>query len=489
MRHRTSIHEHVALILFATSFGLFVTLSYPFIWLLTRLYPRRFRGWVWRRVAQSIIRAAFCANGISVQARHLGNIPPNTPVLFTSNHPSDWDGFVIFSLIDPNTVFFTAPFGQFAWILRCWLRQMEAIDVRRDAVDDARYPESNNKAIAIRNAAESLLNGKSLILFPEGHIEILHSLHYFHSGAARMALLAHAPIVPVAIVNADRIFPSKGCLVRGAITIAFGEAIDPPRLELGEMLTKEHPEAKRLHKKMHDSIVSMLPVRYLSDDYYKLKSKRTGVFIDIDNTLYQGLSQVDFVLYLLKLHKIKWGQALGIFKWLFLEKTHLVPHRAMMQGALTVLKGWDAGELSHHAHSFFNKQALPQLHYGLFPVLEDHIAQGHTIVFVSEVIHPLAKEFGKFFKASATLDTKLEEEEGHYTGEVGTLSYGQKKADLIKRYATRAHIDLSKSFAYADSESDIPFLKLVGHPTVVNPRGYLNDWAQQEGVSVYEDSD
>lgn len=479
----------MSLLLFAASLGLSVTFSYPFLWLLTRIYPRRFRGWVWRRVAQSIIRGVLRANGIAVQARHLGNVPHDTPVLFTSNHPSDWDGFIIFSLVDTNTVFFTAPFGQFTWILRLWLRQMEAIDVRRDAVDDARYPDANDKAVAVRRAAESLLNGKSLILFPEGHIEILHSLHYFHSGAARMSLLAHAPIVPVAIVNADRIFPDKWSLARGAVTVAFGEPIDPPRLELGEELTKDHPEALRLHKKMHDSILSMLPVRYLSDDYYKLKSKSTGVFIDIDHTLYRGLSQVDFVLYLLKLHKIKWGQALGIFKWLFLEKTHLVPHTTMMEGAMMVLKGWDAGELSHYAHSFFRDEALSQVHYGLFPVLEDHVARGHTIVFVSEVIHPLAQEFGKFFKASATLDTKLTEEDGHYTGEVDTLSYGQKKADLIKRYAAKAHIDLTKSFAYADSESDIPFLKLVGHPTVVNPHGYLKDWAIHEGVSIYDDSD
>jgi len=483
------MRDRLSFTLFITSLGLAITGSYPFIWLLTRIYPRRFRGWIWRRTAQSIIRGVLRANGITVQGRHLGNVPPGIAVLFTSNHPSDWDGFVIFSLVDTNTAFFTAPFGQFTWILRCWLKQMEAIDVRRDAVDDARYPTANDKVIAVREAAESLLNGKSLILFPEGHIEILHSLHYFHSGAARISLLAHTPILPVAIVNADRIFPEKGVLMRGVITVAFGKPIDPPRLGLGEKLTKEHPEALRLHKKMHEAIVSMLPVRYLTDDYYQSKSKRIGVFIDIDNTLYHGLSQVDFILYLLKLHKIKWGQAIGIFKWLFLEKVHLVPHTTMMQGALMVLKGWDAGELSHYAHDFFRTEALPQVHYGLFPVLEDHVACGHTIIFVSEVIHPLANEFGKFFKASATLDTKMEETEGRYTGEVSTLSYGQKKADLIKRYATKAHIDLSKSFAYADSESDIPFLKLVGHPTVVNPHGYLKDWAQHEGVSIYDDSD
>jgi phosphoserine phosphatase len=43
------------------------------------------------------------------------------------------------------------------------------------------------------------------------------------------------------------------------------------------------------------------------------------------------------------------------------------------------------------------------------------------------------------------------------------------KASWIRTFAEREGINLSESFAYSDSMSDLPMLSIVGHPAAVNP--------------------
>ena len=43
------------------------------------------------------------------------------------------------------------------------------------------------------------------------------------------------------------------------------------------------------------------------------------------------------------------------------------------------------------------------------------------------------------------------------------------KASWIRTYAEKHNINLSDSYAYSDSMSDLPMLSIVGHPAAVNP--------------------
>jgi hypothetical protein len=75
--------------------------------------------------------------------------------------------------------------------------------------------------------------------------------------------------------------------------------------------------------------------------------------------------------------------------------------------------------------------------------------------------------------------------DGYYTGvPTGLFIYGAEKATAIRELARREHIDLSKSFAYSDSASDLPMLRAVGHPVAVNPDAALLQVAREEGWDV-----
>lgn len=56
----------------------------------------------------------------------------------------------------------------------------------------------------------------------------------------------------------------------------------------------------------------------------------------------------------------------------------------------------------------------------------------------------------------------------------------------MREVAERDSIDLSASYAYSDSESDLPMLRAVRHAVVVNPDATLRRIALEEGWEVIE---
>ncbi|MFO1533560.1 MAG: HAD family hydrolase, partial [Thermoplasmatota archaeon] len=80
---------------------------------------------------------------------------------------------------------------------------------------------------------------------------------------------------------------------------------------------------------------------------------------------------------------------------------------------------------------------------------------------------------------------RSEVRDGVYTGRpAGPLTYRDGKADAVRALAERDGIDLHESYAYSDSESDLPLLRLVGHPVAVNPDRALERVAREEGWRV-----
>jgi phosphoserine phosphatase len=72
--------------------------------------------------------------------------------------------------------------------------------------------------------------------------------------------------------------------------------------------------------------------------------------------------------------------------------------------------------------------------------------------------------------------------DGNFSGRLdGPFVYGPGKVEAMQAFAERHDIDLDASYAYSDSVSDLPMLRAVGHPVVVNPDPPLAEIARQEG--------
>ena len=80
---------------------------------------------------------------------------------------------------------------------------------------------------------------------------------------------------------------------------------------------------------------------------------------------------------------------------------------------------------------------------------------------------------------------RSEVRDGVYTGRPdGPFTYREGKAEAIRELAAAEGIDLAESYAYSDSESDLPMLRAVGHPVAVNPDAALERVARAEGWRI-----
>lgn len=80
---------------------------------------------------------------------------------------------------------------------------------------------------------------------------------------------------------------------------------------------------------------------------------------------------------------------------------------------------------------------------------------------------------------------RLEFVNGYATGRVlPPVMASATKAKWIREYAERERINLSESYAYSDSISDLPMLSIVGHPVAVNPDFRLKQTALQHDWAI-----
>jgi HAD superfamily hydrolase (TIGR01490 family) len=129
---------------------------------------------------------------------------------------------------------------------------------------------------------------------------------------------------------------------------------------------------------------------------------------------------------------------------------------------------------------------LPRLYPQMLAIAWGHQDAGRPVYIVTAATQDTAEMIAKVLGFDGGLGTPLEEDaEGRYTGRLaGPFAYREGKPTVMRTLAEREGIDLAESYAYSDSESDLPMLRAVGHPVAVNPDGPLAKVAREEGWDV-----
>ncbi len=194
-------------------------MSSPFHALLPRIAAGRLSRWAW--VAATLLtRAVFTP--ARVEVRHAERVPPDGPVVLVANHVNQSDPLLLLARA-PRRVrplakreLFEIPLvGWYFWLYG-------AIPVRRYAADMG----------ALRAASGYLKRGEAVLVFPEGTRSRDGRLRPALPGAATVALLSGAPMLPVAVSGTRGLSPRRlltGWLLRRRprIRIEFGEPLDP----------------------------------------------------------------------------------------------------------------------------------------------------------------------------------------------------------------------------------------------------------------------
>src|SRR5215212_11438986 len=128
---------------------------------------------------------------------------------------------------------------------------------------------------------------------------------------------------------------------------------------------------------------------------------------------------------------------------------------------------------------------LPRLYPQMLEVAWRHQDAGRPVYIVTAASQEIAELLAHVLVFDGGIGARSEVRDGVYTGRPeGPFTYREGKAEAIREVAAREGIDLAESWAYSDSESDLPMLRLVGHPVAVNPDKKLAQVARDEGWDV-----
>ena len=145
--------------------------------------------------------------------------------------------------------------------------------------------------------------------------------------------------------------------------------------------------------------------------------------------------------------------------------------------------GWKPSRARFLGQESFEGFTLERIFPDALQQLRDHKAAGHRVVLLSGALDFLLEPMKDL--ADDVLCSTLAQENGAYTGELtGAPVAGDARARMLASFARRRNLDLSRSYAYADSISDLPMLEAVGKPVAVNPDRRLAAAAKDRGWRV-----
>ena len=218
--------------------------------------------------------------------------------------------------------------------------------------------------------------------------------------------------------------------------------------------------------------------------------KKTVAFFDVDGTLLKST----IVHYYIWMRTAKMPRLLRLI-WLvgFLPKIvyYLILDRISRTRFNEVFyrnyRGMGAAEVKALSVEMFETYLRPKIFSEAVSEIQEHKQRGMAVVLVTGSLDFIVQPIADSLDIDAVLAPQLREAGGQFTGELTTAPLiGEQKAEAIRVFAAQHEISLKDSYAYGDSQSDLPMLECVGNPVVVNPGKALRQKALDLGWELHE---
>jgi HAD superfamily hydrolase (TIGR01490 family) len=213
-----------------------------------------------------------------------------------------------------------------------------------------------------------------------------------------------------------------------------------------------------------------------------------AAFFDMDLTLLDQSSGLLYFRYLRQQRLLSRRETALVFWWIVQYKLALLDFPHLIARLMAIVKGGREADTMSQTETWFKEMVAPHITEGGRQRIQEHQRQGHLAVIVSGatpyVVGPLARHLGL---GDNYLCTRLEVRDGRFTGRiVEPACYGPGKVIWVERFAAERRVDLTKSYFYTDSYSDLPLLERVGHPVAVNPDRRLRRHARRRGWPIVQ---
>ncbi len=184
------------------------------------------------------------ACGIKVKTKMVGQEPISPPVVFACNHASQMDILALYRALPV----------EFRFLVKKELFKVPLLGFAMKKAGYIPIDRKNSRAAvkSIKDAAERLKQGASIVIFPEGTRSVDGRLQEFKEGGFMLAIKSGCPVVPVAIKGSHKVLPKGALIARpGLIEVSVGSPI-PVQSEDGRLSRSE------IAKITHEKISQML---------------------------------------------------------------------------------------------------------------------------------------------------------------------------------------------------------------------------------------
>ena len=211
-----------------------------------------------------------------------------------------------------------------------------------------------------------------------------------------------------------------------------------------------------------------------------------GAFFDFDKTLLETESAKLGLKYMWERRLLSIWFLTKVLVANFFYQRHLVSDELVAKIILKLYRGRRLEEFAEGAPIFYQDFLKPKLAPNIMAAVRNHQREGHSLILISGSVRYMLEYVVEDIGFDHLLCTDLEiGEDGLLTGRArGPLCIDRTKRTLAIQLSEAHNIDLSRSYAYGNHQSDIPLLELVGNPFVVEPTRPLRKIAMQRNWPV-----
>ena len=212
------------------------------------------------------------------------------------------------------------------------------------------------------------------------------------------------------------------------------------------------------------------------------RGPKTGAFFDFDGTLIDGYSARVFYEDQIRRFELTGGQlARSVVAGL-----DIAVRGADVSQLMKVAVGNWAGHREQEVRELFARLFNDRIAGMVYPeareLVKAHREAGHTVALASSATRYQVAPLAEDLEVQHVLCSEVEVVKGHFSGFLdGEVLWGDAKARAVEHFAHRRRLDLDRSFAYANGDEDIPFLRTVGNPRPLNPQKQLARTAEDLG--------
>ena len=208
---------------------------------------------------------------------------------------------------------------------------------------------------------------------------------------------------------------------------------------------------------------------------------RRAAFFDVDRTLVRVNTGTLYMRWRFGRREARLVDVLRVSAWMMRYTFGLLEPDEVGRRALAMVSGMEEATFRRDCREWYEATVRPHVSAAARREVERRRDAGELVAILSAstpyAVEPLAEELG----IGHVLCSKLEVRDGRFTGGCTELCYGRGKVTAAERWAREHRVDLSRSAFYTDSVSDLPMLRRVGEPRVVNPDPRLRLVAAQHG--------